>query len=95
VVVVLVILGVTGLGMVGYNVVRGAITAVSDDATYGSDEELDALWDACDAGDGQACDDLFFESPPFSEYEDFGNTCGGREPEGFVWCADADDAGTA
>jgi hypothetical protein len=46
--------------------------------SYGDDETLDALWDACEDGDGQACDDLFFDSPVGSEYEEFGKTCGGR-----------------
>ncbi len=55
--------------------------------SYGDDAELDALYDACAGGDGQACDDLFFQSPLGSEYEDFGNTCGGRGFE--VTCADA------
>jgi hypothetical protein len=60
--------------------------------TYGDDPELDALWDACEDGDGQACDDLFFDSPFGSEYEEFGKTCGGRL-EGLdadtEFCADA------
>ena len=53
---------------------------------------LDALWDACEEGDGQACDDLYFQSPFDSEYEEFGKTCGGRlegvEAE-TLYCADA------
>ncbi len=56
--------------------------------SYGDDPTLDALWDACDAGDGQACDDLFFTSPFGSDYEDFGNTCGGRFDLPPVSCAD-------
>ncbi len=46
--------------------------------TYGSDPALDALWDACENGSGIACDDLYFQSPVGSDYEDFGNTCGRR-----------------
>jgi hypothetical protein len=46
--------------------------------TYGSDPALDALWDACAAGSGLACDNLYLESPSGSEYEDFANTCGNR-----------------
>jgi hypothetical protein len=50
-------------------------TGVSDDAT------LQAWYDACAAGDMTACDDLFFQSPYDSEFEQFGSTCGGtREP---------------
>ncbi len=43
---------------------------------YGDDAELDALWDACEAGDAGACSDLYFESPLSSAYETFGDTCG-------------------
>ena len=46
---------------------------------YGDDAELDVLYEACRDGDGAACDELFFDSPFGSEYEDFGNTCGGRD----------------
>lgn len=56
--------------------------------TYGDDPELDALWDACEDGDGKACDDLFFDSPFGSEYEEFGNTCGGRFEPYEVICED-------
>ncbi|MEV7971689.1 DUF4190 domain-containing protein [Cellulomonas sp. NPDC089187] len=63
----------------------------TDDASteadaYGDDPELDALWGACDAGDGDACNDLYFDSPVGSEYEEFGDTCGGRQ-EGGGWCS--------
>ncbi len=52
--------------------------AESEGGSYGTNAELDRLWDACEAGDGGACDDLFFESPAGSEYEEFGATCGNR-----------------
>jgi len=45
---------------------------------YGDDATLDALWDQCAAGSGDACDSLFFDSPIGSMYEAFGNTCGNR-----------------
>ncbi len=32
----------------------------------------------CFNGTFQACDDLLYESPPLSEYEDYAITCGGR-----------------
>ena len=52
--------------------------------TYGDDPALDRMWDACEGGEMQACDDLFFESPVGSDYEAFGNSCGRRnEPAGF------------
>jgi hypothetical protein len=57
------------------------------DGTYGSDPELDALYDDCKDGDYQACDDLYNQSPSGSEYEDFADTCGDRnEPSGY--CVD-------
>ncbi|MFB9953653.1 DUF4190 domain-containing protein [Cellulomonas denverensis] len=56
-----------------------------DPDTYGDDPELDALWDSCAAGDMGACDDLYYESPFGSEYENFGDTCGNRE-DGNSFC---------
>jgi hypothetical protein len=44
----------------------------------GPDPVLDAYAQACFEGDYQACDDLFFESPPLSDYEEYGGSCGGR-----------------
>ena len=45
---------------------------------FGSDRDLDLLWRECEEGSMFACDDLFFSSPPGSEYEEYGATCGGR-----------------
>ena len=42
---------------------------------------LDALYDQCALGSGQACDDLFGLSPVGSEYETFAVTCGNRTTE--------------
>jgi hypothetical protein len=39
---------------------------------------LDAYAGSCFDGELQACDDLFYESPPMSAYEEYGVTCGGR-----------------
>jgi hypothetical protein len=47
--------------------------------SYGDSPLLDQLWDACDAGTGSACDELFDASPVGSDYEEFGVTCGGRD----------------
>ncbi|PRY50939.1 hypothetical protein LY71_1022 [Geodermatophilus tzadiensis] len=44
----------------------------------GPDPVLDAYAQSCFDGDLQACDDLFYESPPQSGYEDYGSSCGGR-----------------
>ncbi len=49
---------------------------------YGDDPQFDALWDACAAGDMAACDDLYALSPIGSEYEAFGDTCGGTQAPG-------------
>jgi hypothetical protein len=57
--------------------------------TYGSDPDLDALWDACEAGDGGACDDLYFQSEIDSEYEEFGDTCGHRFDQSPGYCEEA------
>jgi hypothetical protein len=50
----------------------------SDAFSYGDDPELDALYDACEGGDGKACDDLYVNSAPGSDYEQFAGTCGNR-----------------
>ncbi len=45
------------------------------------DPELEALADGCTAGDFEACDQLYFQSPVGSEFESLGETCGGiNEP---------------
>jgi len=53
----------------------------------GDDPVLDALYDACGAGDGVACDRLFEQAPVGSEYETFASTCGNRRAE--LSCAGA------
>lgn len=45
---------------------------------YGSNPELDQMWDECAEGTFQSCDDLYFTSEPDSEYERFGASCGDR-----------------
>jgi hypothetical protein len=44
----------------------------------GPDPVLDAYAQGRFGGDLQACDDLFFESPPMSAYEEYAATCGIR-----------------
>ena len=57
----------------------------------GPDPVLDEYADACFAGEFQACDDLMYESPPLSEYEEYGLTCGGRvKPYDVMACTDLD-----
>ena len=60
--------------------------AIDTSSTYGDDSDLDRLWERCAEGSGQACDDLYMESPIGSGYEEFGDTCGNRRPPG-EWCA--------
>lgn len=67
----------------------------TDGTSYGDDPALDALWDSCEGGDYQACDDLFTQSPADSEYEAFGDTCGNRQdPHTGVLCTEALGGGT-
>ena len=56
-------------------------TPSAEEGEYGSDSELDALWDSCAGGDMEACDDLWLASPWDSGYYDFAVTCGGLETE--------------
>jgi len=51
------------------------------------DPALDNLFAACDAGDWDACDDLYRQSPVGSDCEAFGDTCG-YTTAGGVWCVD-------
>jgi hypothetical protein len=50
----------------------------------GPDQTLNAYAQACFEGDHQSCDDLFYESPPLSDHEEYGATCGGRVKVGDV-----------
>jgi hypothetical protein len=56
--------------------VLGGGPAGDDPFTYGDDAYLDGLWDDCEDGDPFACDDLYWESPIGSIYEEFGFSCG-------------------
>lgn len=51
---------------------------------YGDDPTLDRLYDQCRDGDMAACDDLYWQSPYFSDYESFAASCGETQPEP-VW----------
>jgi hypothetical protein len=51
------------------------------------DPALDALYSACAAGNWQACDDLYMDSPVGSECETFGDTCG-YTTDGSQFCVD-------
>jgi hypothetical protein len=57
----------------------------------GDDPALDALAQNCFDGDMQACDDLYLQSDFDSDYEDYGNTCGGRFPDNTDYCVNVVD----
>jgi hypothetical protein len=65
-----------GCGGAAEPVVGRQCMSPDDPVTYGDDSTLDNLWDACAAGDGDACSDLYFDSPFSSVYEAMGNACG-------------------
>lgn len=101
--IVLIVLGVLVLlGVGAFFAVKSLVNRVSEeletalpevtdiletDGSYGDDPALDALWDACEAEDWQACDDLYMQAPLGSEYESFGDTCGNRT-DGTSMCVD-------
>jgi hypothetical protein len=49
--------------------------------TYGDDPTLDLLWDACERGNNQACDELYVSAPLDSGYLDYARTCAGQLPD--------------
>lgn len=53
-----------------------------DDSTPEEIANFEALADECFEGDLAACDDLFFQTPIGSDFEEYGTTCGGRLDEG-------------
>ena len=50
----------------------------------GTDPVLDGYARSCFAGDLSACDALWQQSPPMSDYETYAATCGGRAKRGAV-----------
>jgi hypothetical protein len=62
----------------GVNLQGSCATDLPFPYTYGDDVDLDALTDACTAGDMVACDSLYFDAPVGSDYELLGNYCGGE-----------------
>jgi hypothetical protein len=48
----------------------------------GDDAALDELAQDCYEGSMQACDDLYDQAERGSDYERYGDTCAGRQPEG-------------
>jgi hypothetical protein len=61
----------------------------------GSDVILNQLAEKCQAGDMAACDQLYDDSDVGSEYEVYGNSCGGRLSDDNVeYCVDVFGEGT-
>ncbi|WP_347059497.1 hypothetical protein ABC795_03445 [Blastococcus sp. HT6-30] len=55
----------------------------------GPDGALDAYAQTCFDGELQSCDDLMYESPPLSDYEEYASTCGGRvKPYAVMACTE-------
>jgi hypothetical protein len=63
--------------------------ATQQPAGLGKDPALNVLAHACYDGDMTACDDLYTQSATGSLFEQYGDTCAGRQPLGAgVYCAD-------
>jgi hypothetical protein len=62
--------------------------------TLGDDPELDVLVEGCFAADWTACDTLYFDSDVGTEYESYGETCGGRNEPVSGGCEDRYTGGT-
>ena len=76
------IIALAALGLVGIVLLVGfVVSRVGLDQA--GDDELSRLYGACAEGDMGACDELFWRSPPGSEYEQFGATCGDRVETAF------------
>ena len=54
---------------------------------FGEDTALDNLARACQDGDWESCDDLYYDSAFGSGYEEYGDTCGGRNTARNEYCA--------
>jgi hypothetical protein len=61
-------------------------------AGLGDDPGLDGYATRCHDGLFSACDDLYELSPPMSDYEHYGMTCGGRvKPFDVYYCTELQD----
>lgn len=88
---IMVIIGVVGLGLTAWwdwNTstdddivpVEDIVPVAQHDAWgFGDDAYLDNLSTLCWEGDMEACDDLYWDSLPDSDYEYTGATCGERD----------------
>ena len=82
------VLGAGGLlGGYGYGPVEQ--TDPVPPGVLGTDATLDGYAGECFAGTLDACDRLYTESAPFSEYERYASTCGGRvKPLAVAYCTE-------
>lgn len=51
-----------------------------------TDDELQALYDSCAAGELADCDQLYLSAPFGSDFEEFGSTCGGTSDPMYGGC---------
>ena len=90
--VALLVVGVVGAGAFLLTRSEDDGDGVADDPTtaipeFGEDAALDNLARACQDGDWESCDDLYYQSAFDSGYEDYGDTCGGRNTARGDYCA--------
>ena len=72
-----------GGGATATTATPGDVPEPTSPVGLGDDPHLEALAQDCFDGDFASCDQLFFESPVDSDYEAYGDSCGGRnEPAG-------------
>jgi hypothetical protein len=95
-VLVALVIGAANLGRTAATDV-GSLPAVptmapSDPAGLGDDPGMDGYAQRCHDGTMSACDDLYQVSPPMSDYEHYGMTCGGRvKPFDVYYCTELQD----
>ena len=79
-----------GLFGSGTGVDAGPIPVDESDSEY--DPDFHELAEDCQDGDLDACDSLYLQTPVGSDYEQYGQTCGGRTDEEFYGtCAEEFD----
>ncbi len=78
------VIAVLAIGGIILAVVLINRTPDPDPVVFDSDPVLNQIAQNCFDGSMAACDDLYLQSPVDSEYENYGNTCGGRIEEADV-----------
>jgi len=74
-----------------YGDATGSSSAPSN---LGNDAQFDQMANWCADGDFQACDDLFWQSPLDSDYEEYGARCGNRNERAAGQCVAIYGGGT-